>query len=95
MPAGGAWPADSKRALVQHERIPKRAAIDRRNAQGEVVDLHALRHTAATRYATSGVPITFVQKLLGHSTIELTARYYTHLDVEDVRRALERASASG
>ena len=30
-----------------------------------------------------------VQRLMGHSDPKLTAQVYTHLDVEDLRKALE------
>jgi integrase len=33
--------------------------------------------------------MTVTQKLLGHATVEMTARHYTRLGVEDVREAIE------
>jgi integrase len=53
-----------------------------------VVDIHSLRHTCASRLAWAGLPITFAQKLLGHSTIELTSRFYTHTGLTEMRAAL-------
>ena len=38
--------------------------------------LHALRHTAATQLALKGVPMNEIQKILGHSRLETTIRYY-------------------
>lgn len=36
---------------------------------------HALRHTFATRLAANGVAVQTIQKLLGHTTLEMTMRY--------------------
>jgi len=41
---------------------------------------HVLRHTFASRLIRKGVALPVVQKLLGHSTIQMTMRY---VQVED------------
>lgn len=38
--------------------------------------LHTLRHTAATQLALRGVPMNEIQKILGHSRLETTIKYY-------------------
>jgi integrase len=48
---------------------------------------HAFRHTFASWLAASGVPITVVQGLLGHSTIVMTMRY-THTAPEAYDKAV-------
>jgi len=48
---------------------------------------HDLRHTFATRLATSGVDIVTVQRLLGHQTLAMTQRY-AHPTSADMRRAI-------
>ena len=35
------------------------------------------------------------QRLLGHKTVEMTARHYTRLEVEDVRAAIEGREGMG
>ena len=91
-PEGGVWQRASANTLILFRRILERAGIERVNDQKEHLDLHALRHSCATRLANGGVPITHTQKLLGHSTIELTAKYYTHIGVDDLRSALEKVA---
>ena len=41
--------------------------------------LHSLRHTFATRCLESGVSIRVVQKWLGHSRLDTTAKTYVHI----------------
>lgn len=49
---------------------------------------HMLRHTYCTSLYKMGVDIRTAQKLLGHSSIMVTANIYTHLDDEDSISAL-------
>ena len=44
---------------------------------------HMLRHTYATTLYRAGVDLRTAQKLLGHSSIQMTADIYTHLEAED------------
>ncbi len=61
----------------------KRAGIKAETELGHA-DLHSLRHTYGTRLAETGVPPAKLQRLMRHATIELTMRYYVHLDVESL-----------
>ena len=47
-----------------------------------------LRHTAATRLAEAGADAFTIVAILGHSTIQMSARY-THIADERKRQALE------
>ena len=40
---------------------------------------HSLRHTFASHLAMKGVSLYFIQKILGHASIETTTRTYAHL----------------
>ena len=62
----------------------ERAKIVPVNERGEHADLHALRVTFGTRLALAGVAPAVLQKLMRHSTIELTMRYYTKLSLDDL-----------
>lgn len=53
--------------------------------------LHMLRHTHATELIRSGVAIEVVARLLTHQSSTTTSQTYVHLDVADVRAALQRA----
>ena len=41
--------------------------------------LHDLRHSHATLLIQNGVPINVVSRRLGHSTVEMTLKVYTHI----------------
>jgi len=60
-------------------------ACDRAKLSG--LRFHDLRHTFATRLATSGVDIVTIQRLLGHQTLAMTQRY-AHPTSADMRRAI-------
>ncbi|MCK6447904.1 MAG: tyrosine-type recombinase/integrase [Planctomycetes bacterium] len=76
------------------ERLLVRSGIPKLDAHGRKVDVHALRHTVASRCARNGISLIQAQRLLGHSDPKLTARTYSHLEVEDLRGAVERLHAS-
>jgi site-specific recombinase XerD len=65
------------------------AGIPRVNERGEKIDIHALRHTYASRLMRNGVGLAQAQRLLGHSDPKLTMAIYTHLGIEDLRGAVE------
>lgn len=63
-------------------------AIPYRDENGLKFDFHALRGQFATSLARSGVSPTIAHKVMRHSDINLTLRYYTHLSLEDSREAI-------
>ena len=46
---------------------------------------HCLRHTFCTELQKAGVPINIAKVIMGHSSIEMTARIYTHTDNADIQ----------
>ena len=46
---------------------------------------HDLRHRRATTWLREGQPMHLVSKALGHSTIQVTESFYSHLVAEDLR----------
>jgi integrase len=89
-PEGCAWPRHSVNINRMLRRLLEAAEIDRIDPQGRKFDVHACRHSLASRLARAEVPITHAQKLLGHSTVEMPARIYTHLGEEQMREAIDR-----
>ncbi len=54
---------------------------------------HILRHTYATRLFYGGVDVKTAQRLLGHSTVQMTLDVYTHLqnDMDDTKSKIDAA----
>ena len=77
------------------DRLLDAAGIPRLDDQGRKLDVHSLRHTAASRYASKGVGLVHLQRILGHRDPKLTAQVYTHLGVDDLRAAMQRLENAG
>jgi integrase/recombinase XerD len=56
--------------------------------------LHSFRHTMATNYIRRGGSVAMLQRVLGHSTIQMTMRY-VHVQTEDLSKNHERVSLLG
>ena len=59
----------------------------------EHIHPHMLRHTYATTLYRAGIDLRTAQQLLGHSSIQMTAEIYTHLEAEDSVAATVRLDA--
>jgi site-specific recombinase XerD len=64
-------------------RLGAKAGLERR------VHPHGLRHTFADELRRSGVDVVTISKLLGHSSVAITARYLDHLSNGQAVAALE------
>ena len=62
-----------------------RILAERAGMGGRGITPHVFRHTTATQALKSGMPITDIQKLLGHSTVN-TTMVYAHTSPESVQR---------
>ena len=62
--------------------------------EGQNVTLHTMRHTLASQLAIAGVPLRYIQELMGHQSFETTLQY-TQLSEEQVRKQVLRLPFSG
>ena len=65
----GASPLSVWQAQRTVDDAKRRAGITKRGG------IHALRHAAATHWLEAGVPLPTIQRLLGHRSLQATARY--------------------
>jgi integrase/recombinase XerD len=59
--------------------------------EGSRLAWHALRHTFAVNYIRAGGDVFRLQRILGHSTLEMT-RHYVNLQTEDLQAVHQRFS---
>jgi integrase/recombinase XerD len=75
-------PMKVNRAKALFQDLSKKALIH--------VSPHLLRHTHATELIKSGWDMSYVQKRLGHASIQTTVNTYVHLLDEDLRAEYEK-----
>lgn len=56
----------------------------------ECKGFHTYRHTFCTNLCKNGVPIQTACKLMGHNNINVTAQFYTNIDVEQKIKAIDK-----
>ena len=59
------------------------------DAEGRVVDLHALRTTLGTNLARAGVAPQIAQRIMRHADYRTTLKHYTVLGLADTAKAIE------
>jgi len=75
--------------LMDPSKLRREFAAALTKAGLRAVTFHSLRHTCLTMMAEAGVAMPVLQKIAGHSSITVTARYYLHVQAENHRGAVE------
>lgn len=93
IPKGGALRIKGQRYPVtysgfgsQKQRSWQKAGVDAR--------IHDLRHTTGMRTLRATGNLRLVQKLLGHTDIAITAKFYTDATLEDLRAGMETTATA-
>jgi integrase len=82
-----------RKATVRHASRTFKLAV-RSAGLSEDVHFHSLRHTGASWLVQDGVSIFAVQKILGHSNIQVTM-IYSHLSSSELHGAIDRIRIQG
>lgn len=92
-PSGSLWPLLKNPKLMSGWFSRYRKSIP--GLEGKWLDFHSLRHTVRTRLAKAGVSEKSMDAITGHADGGSTGRkVYTHLDMEDLRKAIQKLSYS-
>ncbi len=70
-----------------------KARIVAEDAEGRVIDLHALRTTLGTNLARAGVAPQIAQRIMRHADYRTTLRHYTVLGLIDTAKAVDQLPA--
>jgi integrase len=68
-------------------------ALKRAGLEDKDVRFHDLRRTFGSMLAQKGVPIFDISKLMGHSSVQVTAKIYAHLLPDNLRKAVMHLSS--
>ena len=85
------WLFPSKRSVCGHLNCPEHAFREVVKAAGldpKQVVRYTLRHTAITHLVQAGVDLSTVQRISGHKTLQMVARY-SHQNGEHIRSAMD------
>jgi integrase len=53
------------------------------------IDFKGLRHTFCTKLSEEGVPLKTASVIMGHSNINITSKYYTHVNFKEQEKAIQ------
>lgn len=80
----------SQRAYMMHRDAVRGWLAKLSNEIGFKLHPHLFRHTFCTRLLKKGVDLTTVSKLAGHSSVNMTARFYIQTTREEKQEAVNR-----
>lgn len=86
----GFWHGGALSYAVAHAQVSAWGEEAGLNSKYDALRPHVLRHALATHLLRRGGKLPHIQKLLGHSRLSTTERY-THLDIEDLISAYDKA----
>ena len=79
----GGMPTSNSNYMRDINKICRKAGL-------EDVSMHTLRHTFATRCIEAGMNPKTLQKILGHSTLEMTMNLYVHVTDDTIKTEMAR-----
>jgi len=92
------WVSENKKYLIEHNGKKLGVYNYRENYFKpfllelgiEGVSPHTCRHTTATILSKAGASTKSIQLIMGHAEYSTTAQTYTHLDIDDLQKAMKK-----
>ncbi len=81
---------DDGKAISGYWATHKLKQYIRKLGLDDKLHFHSLRHSCASWLAADGVSIYHIAKLLGHTTVSTTEKFYAHLQPESLRETVNR-----
>ena len=92
LPPGSPWLFPSPASRTGHAHTIRKAfrrSAQRAGLDPDLVTPHILRHTVVTHLVQAGVDLPTVQRVSGHKTLAMVARY-AHLNGEHIQAAMAK-----
>lgn len=89
----GVWHGGVLSYAIAHKWVASWGEESGLNKKYDTLHPHLLRHALASHLLRRGGRLPHIQKLLGHSRLSTTEKY-THLDIDDLIRAYDKALGS-
>ena len=86
--------SDELSRIFKAANITMSVKIEGRRHKTPEATFHSLRHTFVSFAANAGIPLHFVQSIVGHESTAMTRHYY-HEDVAGLRRAVDAIPTLG
>jgi len=89
------WIAEAKDNPKEQRRREKCDFLKYRDSQGRFADFHSNRHTFIANLSLVGVSPRDAQELARHSDVRHTMNLYSHVNMQDKARAIEKLAVVG
>ena len=92
LPSGCDWLFPSPASATGHVHTIRKAfrrSVQRAGLDPDLITPHTLRHTAVTHLVQSGIDLPTVQRISGHKTLSMVARY-AHQSGSHIEAAMDR-----
>ena len=75
--------------MCSHSALTRAYERQTRYSGHRSTNIHALRHTFATRSLAAGMYIKILSSMLGHSNVRITYDLYVHPDISEDQKTIE------
>ncbi len=91
------FPRKNDLSKIMYTTVPtqKLRKLEQRYFKQTTASVHDLRHSVGSELSRIGTPLKVIQQLLGHSDSRTTANFYIGTDMDQIRKAVNKAESAG